>query len=674
MKYRIALAGNPNCGKTTLFNELTGSNQYVGNWPGVTVEKKAGKVKYEGCDLEVVDLPGIYSLSPYSIEEVVARDYILNERPEAVINIVDGTNIERNLYLSLQLMELGTPLILAVNMMDDVRAKGEDIDCEKLSALFGVPVVPIVARRGEQLDLLLKAVDDVLHKRREAAPKILYDYGTESALSEILVILGETVPVEDRRVRFYAAKLLEGDLSVTEFAPLSAEQKKRVEAAAAKYEASSRYGDRETMVADARYRYITGVTRQAVSKSTVAGQMTRSDRIDRIVTDRVLALPIFFLVMFLMFAAVFGPLGEGLKGCVEWLINDWFSPLVSGLLTAAEAPQWCFDLLVDAVIGGVGGILTFLPQIMLLFLFLSILEDSGYMARGAFIMDRLLRKLGLSGKSFIPLLMGFGCTTPAVMAARTMENEKDRKLTIMLTPFMSCGAKLPIYALFTGIFFEEHQGLVVFSLYVLGIAVAILCGLLLKNTLFQGDRSAFVMELPPYRMPTLKSTLLHMWDKCKGFLVKAGTVIFSMSILIWLLQNFDFRFHMVADSTQSMFGRIGAAIAPVFAPLGFGTWQAAVSLLTGLVAKEAVVTSMTALYGAGDPAALGMVLQNVFTPLSAYSFLVFTLLYMPCVAAFASMKREMNSWKWALGSVLGQTCVAYGAALLVYQVGSLLMR
>ena len=400
--------------------------------------------------------------------------------------------------------------------------------------------------------------------------------------------------------------------------------------------------------------------------------MTRSDRIDRIVTDRVLALPIFFMVMFLMFAAVFGPLGEGLKGCVEWLVGDCISPFVAGLLTAAQAPRWCFSLLVDAVIGGVGGILTFLPQIMLLFLFLSILEDSGYMARGAFIMDRLLRKLGLSGKSFIPLLMGFGCTTPAVMAARTMENEQDRRLTIMLTPFMSCGAKLPIYALFAGIFFEEHQGLVVFSLYILGMVVAVLCGLLLKNTLFKGERSAFVMELPPYRMPTLKSTLLHMWDKCKGFLVKAGTVIFSMSILIWLLQNFNFRLQMVSDSTQSIFGQIGALIAPVFKPLGFGSWQAAVSLLTGLVAKEAVVTSMAVLYGGGDPSALKAVLGNVFTPLSAYSFLVFTLLYMPCVAAFASMKREMNSWKWALGSVIGQTCVAYMAALLVYQIGRLM--
>ncbi|MEG2536968.1 MAG: ferrous iron transport protein B [Hydrogenoanaerobacterium sp.] len=667
MSYSIALAGNPNCGKTTLFNELTGSNQYVGNWAGVTVEKKEGKASYNGTELLINDLPGIYSLSPYTMEEVCARDYIMHDDPDVIINIIDGTNIERNLYLTIQLMELGRPMIIAVNMMDDVEQKGETIDCDRLAALLGVPVLPIVARKGEGLTRLLDETVKIASSTEPQPHHIEYDYKTQNAISSILLILTENTQTSDHHIQFYASKLLEADASIADILKLTESQRERIEAVVKAYEATSEYGDRDTMLADARYSYITKLVGKTVVKNTTPGFLTMSDKIDRIVTNRVLALPVFLAVMFFMFTIVFGPVGTGLKGIVEWILNGVISPAAEEFLLAADAPLWTFSLIIDAVIGGVGGILTFLPQIMLLFLFLSILEDSGYMARAAFIMDRLLRKLGLTGKSFIPMLMGFGCTTPAVMAARTMENEKDRRLTIMLTPFMSCGARLPIYALFAGIFFKEHQGLVVFSMYLLGIVVAVVAGLVLKHTLFKGEAAPFVMELPTYRMPTLKSTGLHMWDKCKGFLIKAGTVIFSMSILVWLLQNFNFSLQMVSDSSESIFGHIGAFIAPIFIPLGFGTWQASVSLLAGVVAKEAVVSTMGVLYTSTN------VIAASFTPLSAYSFMVFSLLYMPCIAAFVSIRREMNSLKWAIGTALFETGVAYFVALLVYQIGSLFL-
>ncbi|MEG1953112.1 MAG: ferrous iron transport protein B [Hydrogenoanaerobacterium sp.] len=667
MSYSIALAGNPNCGKTTLFNELTGSNQYVGNWAGVTVEKKEGKASYNGTELLINDLPGIYSLSPYTMEEVCARDYIMHDDPDVIINIIDGTNIERNLYLTIQLMELGRPMIIAVNMMDDVEQKGETIDCDRLAALLGVPVLPIVARKGEGLTRLLDETVKIASSTEPQPHHIEYDYKTQNAISSILLILTENTQTSDHHIQFYASKLLEADASIADILKLTESQRERIEVVVKAYEATSEYGDRDTMLADARYSYITKLVGKTVVKNTTPGFLTMSDKIDRIVTNRVLALPVFLAVMFFMFTIVFGPVGTGLKGIVEWILNGVISPAAEDFLLAADAPLWTFSLIIDAVIGGVGGILTFLPQIMLLFLFLSILEDSGYMARAAFIMDRLLRKLGLTGKSFIPMLMGFGCTTPAVMAARTMENEKDRRLTIMLTPFMSCGARLPIYALFAGIFFKEHQGLVVFSMYLLGIVVAVVAGLVLKHTLFKGEAAPFVMELPTYRMPTLKSTGLHMWDKCKGFLIKAGTVIFSMSILVWLLQNFNFSLQMVSDSSESIFGHIGTFIAPIFIPLGFGTWQASVSLLAGVVAKEAVVSTMGVLYTSTN------VIAASFTPLSAYSFMVFSLLYMPCIAAFVSIRREMNSLKWAIGTALFETGVAYFVALLVYQIGSLFL-
>lgn len=671
MSHKMALAGNPNCGKTTLFNVLTGSNQYVGNWPGVTVQKKIGKTKVGHS--EIVDLPGIYSLSPYTMEEIVTRDYIINENPEVIINIIDGTNIERNLYLTVQLMELNRPMVVAVNMMDDVVAKGWKLDCERLSVELGVPVIGITARRGENVQAVLKKAEKLAHGKEYCSPKITYDNETQNALNNILIILAEKKYENNFPLEFFAGKLLEGDSNAKEKLNLTKDQESRIEKIIVAYEATNEYGDRESMLADARYKYIEKISHKCIKKGKDANKLTVSDKIDKFVTNKYLAIPIFLLAMLLMFTLTFGPIGTFLSNGVDYLFNGLLVPLVRYGLDAASAPEWTYSLLIDAAIGGVSGILTFLPQITILFLCLSLLEDSGYMARAAFIMDRLLRKLGLSGKSFIPMLMGFGCTTPAIMAARTLENENDRKLTMMLTPFMSCGARLPIYALFAGVFFVEKQGLIVFSMYILGIIVAIVTGVILKKTLFRGNVAPFVMELPPYRLPLLKSIAMHVWEKCRGFIIKAGTVIFSMSILVWVFQNFTPSFKMATESGSSMLGQFGSFIAPIFTPLGFGTWQAAVAILTGLIAKESVVSTLTVLYASGNAAMMTAALSATFTPLSALAFMTFTLLYMPCISAFVTLRKEMNSIKWAVGTALLQTGIAYFVSFLVYRIGSLIV-
>lgn len=670
MNIRVALTGNPNCGKTTLFNEYTGSNQYVGNWSGVTVEKKEGMVRRKDTDIQLIDLPGIYSLSPYSMEEIVTRDFIIDERPDVILDVVDGTNIERNLYLTVQLLELGIPVVVAVNMMDEVEAQGGAIDCGLLSGLLGAAVVPVSARKGENLDKLLDVCQ--ASARQGNAPVSIgkwYDPHTREALDEIGMLIQAQAP-DNAPLPFYSGKLLEGDRMAAERLGLDQKTFARIEEIARKYESASDYGDRETILADARYSIIAGICQQAVIHGREDNAGSVSDKIDRVLTHRIFALPVFLLILLIMFSITFGPVGEGLKGAMEWLIDEKLAVLVEGLLEIAQAPFWTYGLLIDAVIGGVGGILTFLPQILLLFLFLSVLEDSGYMARAAFIMDRLLHKLGLTGKSFIPMLMGFGCTTPAVMAAKGMDNEKDRRLTIMLTPFMSCGAKLPIYGLFASAFFASYKGAAVFSMYLIGMVVAVISGLLLKNTIFKGKDAPFIMELPPYRLPSFKTTMLHVWDKARNFLIKAGTIIFSMSVVIWLLQNFNFRFQLVEDSSQSIFGSFGRMLAPLFAPLGFGNWQASMSLLTGLIAKEAVVSTMMVLYSSADQLVLQETLRQGFTPLSAFCFMTFCLLYMPCISAFVSIKREMNSWKWASGMALFQTLTAYLVTFCVYQIGS----
>ena len=667
---KVALAGNPNCGKTTLFNALTGSNQYVGNWPGVTVEKKEGTAHLGDRSITVVDLPGIYSLSPYSMEEIVARDFIIGEGPDAVIDIVDATNLERNLYLTVQLLELERPLVLALNFMDEVKARGDQIDVERLSKELGVPVVPITAKTGEGLDELLQVAHRQMHLGVTYEPDDLYDDFTHDIHHRMGELIHDYAYAANLPAHWASIKLLEGDGIVAKALNLPADVQNKLDAIIAEYEASSALGDRETLVADSRYRYIERVVRASVVKGKGSEGPTLTEKIDRIVTGKYTALPLFLCAMLVMFVITFGPFGSWLQDGVSALI-DLFSGWLEGALSAAGAPDVLISLACDGIISGVGGVLSFLPQIALLFFFLSFLEDSGYMSRAAFIMDRLLRRFGLSGKAFIPMLMGFGCSVPAIMGARTMENEKDRRMTILLIPFMSCSAKLPVYGLLSAAFFGPWAGLVVFGLYVIGMAVGILSGILFKHTLFSGEPAPFVLELPPYRFPSMENIATHVWQKVKGFLVKAGTLILAMSIVLWLLQSFDFSLHMVDDAANSMLGTLGALIAPVFAPLGFGFWQAAVALLTGFIAKEMVVSSLSMFYGfsltaAGTAVAAAM---TGFTPLSAFSMLVFILLYVPCVAATSTMAKELGSAKWTAFSVCWQIGVAYVVSLLVHTVG-----
>ena len=667
---KVALAGNPNCGKTTLFNALTGSNQYVGNWPGVTVEKKEGTAHLGDRSITVVDLPGIYSLSPYSMEEIVARDFIIGEGPDAVIDIVDATNLERNLYLTVQLLELERPLVLALNFMDEVKARGDQIDVERLSKELGVPVVPITAKTGEGLDELLQVAHRQMHLGVTYEPDDLYDDFTHDIHHRMGELIHDYAYAANLPAHWASIKLLEGDGIVAKALNLPADVQNKLDAIIAEYEASSALGDRETLVADSRYRYIERVVHASVVKGKGSEGPTLTEKIDRIVTGKYTALPLFLCAMLVMFVITFGPFGSWLQDGVSALI-DLFSGWLEGALTAAGAPAVVISLVCDGIISGVGGVLSFLPQIALLFFFLSFLEDSGYMSRAAFIMDRLLRRFGLSGKAFIPMLMGFGCSVPAIMGARTMENEKDRRMTILLIPFMSCSAKLPVYGLLSAAFFGPWAGLVVFGLYVIGMVVGILSGILFKHTLFAGEPAPFVLELPPYRFPSMENIATHVWQKVKGFLVKAGTLILAMSVVLWLLQSFDFSLHMVDDAANSMLGTLGALIAPVFAPLGFGFWQAAVALLTGFIAKEMVVSSLSMFYGfsltaAGTAVAAAM---TGFTPLSAFSMLVFILLYVPCVAATSTMAKELGSAKWTVFSVCWQIGVAYVVSLLVHTVG-----
>ena len=671
---RIALAGNPNCGKTTLFNALTGSNQYVGNWPGVTVEKKEGTARLGDKTLTVVDLPGIYSLSPYSMEEIVSRDFIIGEAPDCVIDIVDATNLERNLYLTIQLLELERPMVVALNFMDEVAKRGDKIDVARLSKELGIPVVPITARTGEGLEELLHTAHRQMHLGCTIEPDDLYDDFTHDIHHRMGELIHDYAYAAHLPAHWASIKLLEGDDIVAKALGLPREVEDRLEKVVAEYENSSDLGDRETLIADSRYQYIEKVVSAAVVKGQAAGELTLSEKIDKVVTHRIFAIPLFLCTMLVMFAITFGPFGSWLSDLVGAGM-DALSLWLEGVLTGAGVSRVLISLLCDGVIGGVGGVLTFLPQIALLFFFLSFLEDSGYMSRAAFIMDRLLRRFGLSGKAFIPMLMGFGCSVPAIMGARTMENEKDRRMTILLVPFMSCSAKLPVYGLISSAFFGPWAGLVVFALYVIGMVVGILSGLFFKHTLFAGEPAPFVLELPPYRLPSLGNTMTHVWQKVKGFLIKAGTLILLMSMVLWLLQSFDFSLHMVESADRSMLGALGSVIAPIFAPCGFGHWQAAVALLTGLIAKEMVVSSLSMFYGFPLTAESGAVAAAMtgFTPLSAFSLLVFVLLYVPCVAAVSTLFKEMNSKKWAFFSIAWQIGCAYVVSMLVFQLGSLFL-
>jgi ferrous iron transport protein B len=677
MSFRFALLGNPNCGKTTLFNEVTGSTQHVGNWPGVTVEKKEGKARRFKEDIKIIDLPGIYSLSPYSLEEIIARNYILEEKPDVVINIVDATNIERNLYLTTQLIELGIPVVVALNMMDALESKGDLIDIPRLEKLLGVPVLPTSANKAqgtkELIEKALYLAQSVVTGDIAEATTI-FDQQIEKDLQE----LGDLIsPQLEQKYppRWAAVKLLEGDESVIATVQSNSELMEVITATRGRLE-QEYDNDMETVVADQRYQFISKVISKSVKRKMNIGGLTLSDKIDKILTHRILAIPLFLIIMYVVFTITFGFIGSFTIDYIDKLINVTLADAVTTLLHTAGVAEWLESLIVGGIIAGLGSILVFVPQIMILFFFLAILEDSGYMSRAAFMMDRLLRKIGLSGKSFIPMIMGIGCSVPAIMATRTLENEKDRRLTIILTPFMSCGARLPVYALFAAAFFANSQSVVIFSLYILGMVVAILSGILLRKTIFKGEAEPFVMELPPYRLPTIKGLMIHMWDRGKGFIKKAGTVIFAASVIIWFGQTFDFSLHMVEEVSNSIFGAVGTFIAPFFAPLGFGDWRSSVALLTGFVAKEAVVATMGILNNVGD-AGEGSVqliasLQTYFTPLKAYAFMTFTLLYMPCIAAFAAIKREMNSWKWTLFTVGYQTATAWIVAFIVYQGGRLL--
>ena len=665
----VALAGNQNCGKTTLFNCLTGSNQHVGNFPGVTVERKEGKILGHK-DVSLVDLPGIYSLSPYTAEEVVTRDMLVHDHPDAILNIVDGTNLERNLYLTLQMMELRIPMVVALNMMDEVIASGNAIHVEKLAAHLGIPVIPITASKGEGIADLLQALMQVAQDHKIPEKLDFCTGEVHRAIHSIAHLVEDQANEAGYPARFAATKLVEGDEPMTKALKITEGQQHILDHIVQEMEQAIGM-DREAALADMRYQYIEQVCKDCVVKHQETREQVRSERIDRILTHKIWGIPIFLGIMLVVFWLTFSVIGGPLQGLLETGIG-WATDQLSQALVQAQLSPWLHSLIIEGVCAGVGSVLSFLPLIVLLFFFLSLLEDSGYMARVAFVMDKLLRKIGLSGRSFVPMLIGFGCSVPAIMATRTLSSDRDRKMTILLTPFMSCSAKLPIYGMITAAFFPHHGALVMISLYLLGVLVAVLSGLLLKNTVFKGNSVPFVLELPAYRLPAPKSVLLHMWEKAKDFIHRAFTVIFVASLVIWFLQSFNWHLDLVADSGESILASIGSLIAPLFVPLGFGDWRASTALITGLSAKETVVSTLTVLTGAGSDVQLSGILQTMFTPVSALSFLVFTVLYMPCVAAFAATRREMGSTKSALATALYQTTAAYVVALIIYQVGSLL--
>ena len=671
MSMVFALAGNQNSGKTTLFNALTGSNQHVGNFPGVTVEKKMGTLKRHK-DMSVVDLPGIYSLSPYTSEEVVTRDFILNENPDGILNIVDATNIERNLYLSLQLMELGKPMVIALNMMDEVRASGNTIHVKQLSELLGIPVVPISASKNEGISEL---VDQLIATAEQKKVPEHLDFCTgevHKAIHSIAHIIEDQAAACHCPARFAATKLVEGDEPTKQMLAVTQEQEHIIEHVVRNME--EHLGtDREAALADMRYSYIEKVCSQCVIKKQETKEQLRSEKIDRILTHRIWAIPIFLLIMFTIFWLTFTVLGGPLQELMDQGIG-WLTDQLDAWMSSVGVADVLHSLIINGVCAGVGSVLSFLPIIVILFFFLSLLEDSGYMARVAFVMDKLLRKLGLSGRSFVPMLIGFGCSVPAIMATRTLSSNRDRKMTILLTPFMSCSAKLPIYGMITAAFFPQQGALVMIGLYILGIIVAIVSALILKNTLYKGNPVPFVMELPAYRMPAAKSVLLHMWEKAKDFIHRAFTIIFLASIVIWFLQSLDWSLRLVQDSSNSMLASIGGLIAPVFKPLGFSDWRASTALITGFTAKESVVSTLTVLTGAAGDLELSTALFTIFTSqAAALSFLTFTILYMPCVAAFAASKRELGSLKSAIGAAAFQTGMAYVTAILVYFVANLFL-
>lgn len=662
----FALAGNQNCGKTTLFNQLTGSNQHVGNFPGVTVDRKDGAIRGYKNTL-VTDLPGIYSMSPYSSEEVVTRQFVLDQHPKGIIDIVDATNIERNLYLTMQLMELDIPMVLALNMMDEVRGNGGSIRINEMENMLGIPVVPISAAKNEGIDEL---VDHAIHVAKYQEPPARQDFcdaedhggAVHRCLHSIMHLIEDHAHKAEIPLRFAAAKLAEGDTMILDRLNLDDNEKEALEHIICQME-KERGLDRAAAIADMRYQFITKVCRETVVKPKESKEHIRSEKIDRILTGKYTAIPSFVVIMALVFFLTFNVIGAFLSNLLEKGIEA-FTELVDQMLSTAHVNGVLHSLIIDGIFNGVGSVLSFLPIIVTLFFFLSLLEDSGYMARIAFVMDKLLRRIGLSGRSIVPMLIGFGCSVPGVMASRTLPSERDRKMTIMLTPYMSCSAKLPIYAFFTAAFFPKHRALVMVGLYFTGILIGILVACLMRGTLFKGEAVPFVMELPNYRLPGVKNVGQLLWEKAKDFLQKAFTIIFVATIVIWFLQTFDSHLNIVTDSQNSILAVISSFIAPVFKPLGFGDWRISTALITGFMAKESVVSTLTILFGSTQA------LQTVLTPLTALALLVFCLLYTPCVAAIASVKRELGA-KWALGVVVSQCVIAWIMALLVHLVGSL---
>ena len=672
MAIKIGLAGNPNCGKTTMFNDLTGSTQYVGNWPGVTVEKKGGKLKGHK-DVEIVDLPGVYSLSPYTLEEVVTRNFMIEEKPDAIINIVDASNIERNLYLTTQILELGIPTVIALNMIDIVEKNGTEININKLSKTLGCPVIETSALKGKGIKEVADKAVNLAKSRQQNDFSMPFSEECETTLLEIERFIKNNISNVNIPIRYLAIKLFERDEKILEKLNLSQQSSKELEEIITKCE-HELDDDSESIITSDRYAFIGSNISNILKKKAAVVHETTSDKIDKIVTNRFLALPIFAAIMWFVYYIAVSSIGTIIT---DWtndvLFGEIISENLSAFLESLSVADWLHGLIIDGIIGGVGAVLGFVPQIMLLFLLLSILEDCGYMARVAFIMDRIFRKFGLSGKSFIPMLIASGCGVPGIMATRTMENDRDRKMTIMLTTFIPCSAKLPIIALFGGALFGGASW-VAPTVYFLGIAMIILCGIILKQTkLFKGEPAPFVMELPQYHMPSAKNLVIHMWDKAKSFIIKAGTVIFTACGVIWFLSSFNFSLEMV-DAGESILAGIGNVFAPIFAPLGFGNWQSAVASITGFVAKENVVGTFGVLFGIAEAAEDDPTLiQNVaglFTAASAYAFIAFNMLNAPCFAAIGAIKREMGSWKWTWITIGFQTGTAYLVALVINQVGS----
>lgn len=667
----FALVGNQNCGKTTLFNALTGSNQHVGNFPGVTVDRKMGEIKGEK-NCSVVDLPGIYSLRPYTQEEIVSRDFILKQRPDAIINIVDATNIERNLYLTLQLLELKVPMVIALNMMDEVRANGGTVNIDKMSESLGVPVVPISASKGEGVSELRKRVVETA--RRSVLPSV-WDFCSDDTpahrcIHAIVHLIQDHADRIHYSCRFCVSKLIEGDEEILNILELDENEKELLDHCI--YQMENEEGlDRNAVLAKTRYDFIEGVVKSCVVKARESREHRRSVRMDKILTGKYTAIPVFIAVMALVFYLTFGVIGSFLSDLMESGIES-LTVAVDGALTAYGINPVVHSLVIDGIFAGVGSVLSFLPLIVVLFFFLSILEDTGYMARIAFIMDKPLRKIGLSGRSFVPMLIGFGCSVPAVMATRTVSSDRDRKMTILLTPYMSCSAKIPIYSVFAAAFFPKKTALVMIGLYLFGILLSLVVATVLRLTVYRGQPVPFVMELPNYRMPSAKSVGLLLWEKAKDFIERAFTVIFIATIIVWFLQNFDTRLNVVGESSQSLLAMIGRVIAPVFKPLGFGDWRTVTALISGFTAKEAVVSTLSVLLGT-NMSNLSGALSSFFAPLSAVSFLVFTLLYTPCIAAVATIKRELGSTVKTAGVVIMQCLVAWVAAFAVYSIGSLII-